>query len=106
MIGGDRFAGKLSHTWAALHATQRYRQGFSDVDMWNFDCFLADVIAAGCQWQIDHGLSAPTGMSREKWVKVLGEIRDGFTAEHGDLFPVPPKRAWKLLRKNFQYLWD
>lgn len=106
IIGADRFINDLEPHRQSLHATQRYERGYSDIDMWNFDGFLADVIAAGCQWMIDEGMTVPCILDDgEDWYVILAEIRDGFSCRE-DNAPVPPKRAWKLLRKYFNYMWD
>lgn len=105
-IGADSFINELDDEQQAKHATQRYVQGFSDFDMWNFDSFLASVIVAGCEWHIAKAKTVPAHVDREEWVDILTEIRDGFTRLGGELAPSPPKRAWKLLRKHFVHLWD
>lgn len=107
MIGGDNFVGNLDPQTQSVHATQRYQRGFSDIDMWNFDCFLADAIAAGCDWMIRNGAGTPAILDNgEDWHAILAEIRDGFAFRDKYTEPNPPKEAWKLLRKYFNYMWD
>lgn len=107
MIGADNFVNDLEPHRQSLHATQRYQQGFSDIDMWNFDYFLADVIVAGCNWMIAEGKGTPVVLdSGEDWNAILKEIRDGFSHRDDTSELNPPKRAWKLLRKYFKYMWD
>lgn len=105
-IGADNFITNTSDELASKHATQRYQRGFSDVDMWNLDCFIADVIAAGCQWYIDNGKTCPWEHDVAGWKAILAEIRDGFSYRDPNGEPNPPKSAWKLLRNNFHHLWD
>ena len=109
LIGADKFVNDLEPDRQALHATQRYQRGFSDIDMWNFDGYLADVIVAGCNWMIDRESSGnftlpPMLDDGKDWVAILTEIRDGFTAAED--FPDPPDSAWLLLQKYFRYMWD
>lgn len=106
MIGADRYISNKSDEVAKLHATQRYQRGFSEIDMWNFDVFLADVIIVGCQYHIDRPNSVPGHMDQDEWQKTLIKIRNSFARRDWCGAPNPSKKAWKLLRKNFQYLWD
>lgn len=106
MIGADKFIDELEPHRQSLHATQRYQRGFSDIDMWNFDMFLSDVIVAGCDWMISQGKGTPTILDDgEDWNEILAEIRDGFSGRDIGA-PNTPKSAWKLLRKYFNYMWD
>ena len=106
VIGADRFVDHLDPEQAKKHATQRYQRGYSDIDMWNFDTFLADVIVVGCQSHIHGSIACPSHMTREEWRQTLIDIRNGFLRRDSNGAPNPPKAAWKLLRKNFKYLWD
>lgn len=106
MIGADRYISNKSDEVATLHATQRYQRGFSDIDMWNLDVLLADVIVYGCQYHIDLGKSSPWHMDNKQWHDTLVTIRNGFARRDVSGAPNPPKKAWKLLRKHFGYLWD
>lgn len=106
MIGADRFIDKLADEKQALHAYQRYALGVSDVDMWNFDSFLADVIVHGCNWYIDCGSTSPWHLAPDDWKDVLRRIRDGFATRNSDGTPNPPAEAFDLLRDNFKYMWD
>ena len=106
LIGADRFVDDLEPLQQATHATQRYQRGYSDIDMWNFDGFLADVIVAGCNWMINEAMTTPTVIDDEEdWHAILVEIRDGFSSRQ-DNAPTPPDSAWELLRKYFNYMWD
>ena len=107
MIGADRFIDKLDAPLQAKHAMQRYGEGISEIDMWNFDSFLADVIVAGCNWYIDNALTTPWSLDKEEWDAILVEIRDGFASrDAAGLLKPPSKKVWKLLRDNFQHFWD
>lgn len=107
MIGADRFVDNLSPDSQKTHATQRYQRGYSEIDMWNGDTLIADVIVAVCDWHIAYGNTSPWHLEKSKWNDILQEIRDGFSAraEDGGV-AYPPKSAWKLLSKHFCQLWD
>lgn len=100
MIGADRWISQASDEAQSKHAEQRYSRGYSDQDMWNFDTFLMDVIVAGCTWQLKNRSGYPEGKTDTEWAAILEEIRVGFKMSK------PSKRAWKLLRDNFAYMWD
>lgn len=110
MIGADKFVHKLVAERQIEHATQRYTRGFSDIDMWNFDVMLADLIAAGCDWFLSSDkchTSGPAGVDTAQWRAALEVIRDEFrghnAAGHRAL---PSDEAWELLKAYFPYLWD
>lgn len=104
MIGADWFIDKVKPELQAKHATQRYLHGISDVDMWDFDGFIADSIVHGCQWMIDHGHSHPHHLTVEQWHDVLGRIKTGFNRAR--LGGQVSDEAWVLLREHFRYFWD
>lgn len=108
MIGADRFVNNLAANQQALHATQRYQRGYSDVDMWNFDILLADIVVAACDWYLGdaRNTGSPWGAEPNEWRDALTEIRDGFSTRDDAGVPHPPKSAWKLLRKHFRSFWD
>lgn len=106
VIGADRFIDSVPESTAKLHATQRYRDGISEVDMWNLDCFISDVIVAGCQWHLDNGQGGPWHLDPDEWRLILVDIRDGFAKRDEFGAPMPSKSVWKLLRKNFRFFWD
>lgn len=106
MLGADRFIDHLTAAQQTAHVTQRYRRGISDIDMWNFDTFLADVIVAGCDWMIANGNTSPWKLADEEWHDILAEIREGFSRRGDDGAPKPPKKAWRLLRDNYRFFWD
>lgn len=106
MIGADRFIDHLDDATAKKHVTQRYLHGISDIDMWNFDRFFADVIVAGCDWHLIHAQTSPWHLEESEWHAILSEIRIGFSRVDSSGAPNPPKRAWKLLRKHYRNFWD
>lgn len=106
MLGADRFVAQLSVDQQKVHATERYSKGISEIDMWNFDSYLADVIVAGCEWHLARGNTSPWHLEVSQWQAILTEIRDGFAERDALGIPNPPKSAWKALRRNFKYFWD
>jgi len=105
MIGADSFIHTLNPERQTLHATQRYQQGWSDIDMWNGDLFIADVIVAVCRWKrSDKAKSFPTEMTLDEWHMVLKTIEAGFSRCSDEV--VPPPEAWNLLQTYFRNLWD
>jgi hypothetical protein len=106
VIGADKFIKDLTEGQQKTHANQRYSQGLSDIDMWNFDVFLADVIVAGCDWMLENSQTSPWKPGEGDWNAILREIREGFASRDDNDAPNPKKRHWKLLRENFKYMWD
>ena len=106
MIGADKFVHELRDDRQTLHAYQRYTQGISDIDMWNFDVFLADVIVFACNWHMESGETSPWHLDRDEWTRVLTIIRDGFAIRNEFDVPQPTDEAWQLLKDNFKHLWD
>ena len=105
MIGADSYIRELTPDRQTLHATQRYSQGWSDIDMWNGDLFIADVIVAVCRWKrSDKAKSFPTGMTLDEWHTVLKTIEDGFSWNWDEVTPSP--EVWALLQTYFRNLWD
>jgi hypothetical protein len=109
MIGADRFVHKLMDARQAQHATQRYTRGYSDIDMWNFDVFLADLIVAGCTWFLSNAphTQGPASMDRSQWLDELMVIRTAFASR--DVFGgmvEPTDEAWALLKRHFGNFWD
>lgn len=105
-LGADRFVADLDPATVSKHVGQRYAYGISEIDMWNFDKFFADVIVAGCEWHLKFAQTTPWHLERDAWQEVLEQIRDGFSRVDSFGAPNPPKRAWKLLRKHYRNFWD
>lgn len=103
MIGADKFYNDLSDEQQNLHTHQRYARGYSDIDMWNFDQFLKDIIVAGLTYHIEDCKGFPWTMERDEWKDILKEIRREF---HKGFEELPSRRAWKLLRRHLPSMWD
>jgi len=106
VIGADKFINELKDEHQKLHATQRYEIGISDIDMWNFDVFFADVIVHACNWHMSCGETSPWHLQTDEWHRVLTVIRDGFAKRNDFDVPEPPEEAWQLLKDNFKHFWD
>lgn len=105
-LGADRFIDNLTDDRQKLHAYQRYTQGISDIDMWNFDVFLAEAIVFACDWYMQCGETSPFHLETSEWHRVLKIIRGGFAHRNGNDAPEPPVEAWQLLQEHFKHLWD
>ncbi|GGR51627.1 hypothetical protein [Streptomyces roseolus] len=55
------------------HRWERARRGFSRMDVWGFDHYIAGVIAAACD-QLRAGHSHPNDMTAEEWETFLEGI--------------------------------
>ena len=107
MIGADKFVDTLHVDTQKVHATQRYQRGISDIDMWNLDSLIADVVVFGCDWMMANAHSTPWHLEQGQWHAILAQIRDGFSCRDDDSGGVnPPDEAWQLLKDNFKYMWD
>lgn len=92
---------------------QRARRGYSDGDWWDFDLYLAGIIASAARkFRLD-SLSYPAHMTREQWTQILLLIEEGFLSyikAHETLTnPTDDykfQRAKALLMDNYESLWD
>jgi hypothetical protein len=57
---------------------QRAKHGFSNYDVWDFDAYLAEVIAGGLEYLAEHHNSYPDEYSPELWGDKLSEIAKCF----------------------------
>ena len=88
----------------------RATRGWSEVDAWNADLYLAEVIAGMCRWLADNSHGYPQNETPESWRQKLLAIADGFTAPDDicewDEWDGPPAATWEALRAAFPHLWD
>jgi hypothetical protein len=89
---------------------QRADRGFAESDVWNFDGYLAYLIAAGCKRlkELDHGHPFAEGMTQAKWHTILDDITNGFEhyLEHEDWNNDQVQLAADLFREWMPHLWD
>jgi len=96
---------------------QRTKRGYSDRDVWNFDGFLAEVIAGGVR-QISLFAGHPAGVNEQEWIDTLTFIADQFEWYAKEQFSYDKDfrdkindpegdfhKAWVLLEANFDCLW-
>lgn len=92
---------------------QRGCRGYSDEDTWNFDKYLARVIAGGVRAIRARDISY-SGESEEAWNTILDEMADGFEAwadaqtwddRHGEV-KLKLQKSLALLQTHFGALWD
>lgn len=72
----------LKFTW------QRARWGFSEKDVYNFDVYHSELIAAIMTYMQANNNSYPSNMSNEEWHKILKDIAHNFSQWNEDL-PTP-----------------
>jgi len=101
---------------------QRGRKGYSDRDLWDFDCYLAKIISSGLQELKENNLlSYPYSLkSKEEWKNILNTIIEGFKeklkacncyygydiTEYPDYDVEKIEKALELFAKYFNYFWD
>ena len=96
---------------------QRTKRGYSDLDVWSFDNFLAQVIAGGVR-QIGRFGGYPMGVEEQRWRDTLDFIADQFEWYAKEQFSFSEDfrdkindaegdfhKAWILLEQNFGGLW-
>lgn len=115
------------------HWYQRARRGYSDSDMWNFDGYVAELIAAHLRWvmKYGHGVSMhyANGMDdfnpnvdimvlrRDKEYKEIAEIFEEYAknghaideqwkSDFGGVLDKDLDHALKWFSKHFTSLWD
>lgn len=102
---------------------QRAFRGYADCDLWNFASYISKIMDRGLKDFGDNTSGFPMNFKSDKdWVKVIKEIRKGFTLYNGsndyhgcDIkriikkhkdAQVALKRSFQLLSKFFVNLWD
>lgn len=92
---------------------QRATRGYSDVDLWNVNTYIAKVIADVMQEWLKRGISSYKGsMTEEEWDDVLVKIQNGFSEYRNhaysdvELDVAKVDEALALLKEHFYDLWD
>lgn len=109
------------------HKYERIHNGFSIVDWWNFDSYIAGVMVEGLKMFKTNGTGVPaefgtdiTETGLDEWHSVLDEIIDGFEAyleiqdhlgydDYLEFYNEAKKKldnSFELLKTYFQHLWD
>lgn len=109
-------------------AVQRVKRGYNEVDVWNFDHYLSEVIAGAVKElkEISHGQPVyicdcddywqhKNCNGPEKWSAILDEIVAGFVDFKDALWWDPEEeaaqkikrdRAFDLMKEHWGSLWD
>lgn len=97
---------------------ERARKGWSVEDTFDFDGYLAGVIAGGVRSLREYQHGHPEGVTFEEWGEILEEIVTGFTihandavlmagsAENQAALEAKYERAKRLFAYWFGHLWD
>jgi hypothetical protein len=102
---------------------QRGKRGYSDCDLWGFDCYLSSVISKGLRQLSNQKESYPVFLkSVKQWGKILNKIADGIEAPNksNEDIDLPfeewksnlensykkQQKALKLFSKYFNNFWD
>lgn len=114
------------------HIYQRARRGYADYDMWNFDGYAAELIAAHLRWVMKYGHGASMHyadndnwdtpveimvLRRDKEYKEIAEIFEEYAKnghaideqwknDFGGVLDKDLDHALEWFRKHFQSLWD
>lgn len=120
---------KLTHPLDTLHDYylnakafwQRGKRGYADLDAWNIDTYLCDIIPAMLRQKIEHGVGYPGDPNdpncdtEEHWNDTLRAMVGGFEAkrymfEHLHSPNTKQNMEWivgsRLFIKYFDCLWD
>jgi hypothetical protein len=101
-----------------LNDTATYRRvrgehGFSEIDVWNADTYLAGLIGTMALWHRDHGSTYPDGMTVGEWHAILTKIGEPLVAYANGKFTekaaplvTDAREALILFAQNFENLWD
>lgn len=95
---------------------QRMQRGFADEDLWSFDHYLAELLAAALTRFAEMEVGCPGGLTGGdldarciEWQEILAEMAVGFQAyvDNGYLKPPPPElnRSLDLLKEWWGDLW-
>jgi len=98
---------------------QRAKRGYSDVDMWNLDEYIAKIVKECCFILAEECHGHPNHLTEKKWKQILLDISFGFgsylemrsgvydTKEvEFNRLKKEYKKGLKIFADNHQYLWD
>ena len=77
----------------AKYARQRARWGFSEYDVWDFEAYHAELVAAMMRYWAKHNHSYHPEMTEEEWKAVMNKIAECFEFWNKDL-PTPAYEAF------------
>jgi hypothetical protein len=102
----------------AKWAYQRVTRGYSDLDAWNLNSFVAKVVADVAKGMRENGYGYPADLTEDEWGQILGKIEDGFRAatdlyemnyndrDDADKLEATFRDGMELFSKWFHSLWD
>ena len=83
----------------AKYVRQRARWGFSEYDVWDFETYHADLVAAMMRHWAKHNNSYHPEMTDEEWKATLNKIAERFEFWNTDL-PTPAYDAYRAAVKR------
>lgn len=99
-------------------ARQRVTRGYSDLDSWNLNSFLSEVIASVTKDMRENGHGYPYSLTVDEWNQILTKIEAGFraasqlyeldytTADEAAALEATFREGMDLFSKWFHALWD
>lgn len=97
---------------------QRVTRGYSDLDSWNLNSFVAGVVAGVVKQMRENGFGYPADLTEDEWQDILLKIEDGFRAatdlyemnydgrKEADALEATFREGMDLFSKWFHSLWD
>lgn len=85
----------------AKYVWQRAHWGFSEYDVWDFETYHAELIAAMLSYLAEHGMSHPWDITDEEWKTTLKTIAVCFKQWNEDL-PTPAYDAFRAATKRMK----
>ena len=83
------------------YARQRARWGFCEKDVWDFDAYHSELVAAALRFWADNTNSHPYEVSEDDWKKLLKNIADCFAIWNQEL-PTPAYDAYRKAVKRIK----
>jgi hypothetical protein len=85
----------------AKYVWQRARWGFSEYDVWDFEAYHADLVAAMMRYWAEHNHSRHPEMTNEEWQAIMNKIAECFEFWNKDL-PTPAYDAYHTAVKRIK----
>lgn len=97
----------------------RGKKGYADIDMWNFDEYIARLIKENCFILAEEHHGYPNSLTDDKWKQILLDISFGFGSYlemRSGIYETKDaefkrlkkeyKNGLKLFSEYHQYIWD
>jgi hypothetical protein len=85
----------------AKYVRQRARWGFSEYDVWDFETYHAELVAAMMRYWAKHNYSRHPEMTDEEWKAVMNKIAECFEFWNTDL-PTPAYENYRAAVKRIK----